>query len=178
MTRSQVHKILVTGPVGAGKTSAITAVSDITPVSTEELPSDETLTKKSNTTVAMDYGILKLHDGSKVHIYGTPGQKRFDFMWDILSKGGTGLIILLDNSKESVFEDLKTYVAAFAEFIDTQQLVVGVTRTELKPNSGIKQYHQFLDQLNIRAPVFEVDARSRRDICFLIRALLSSEDAL
>jgi len=86
------NKIIFAGPVGVGKTSAITAVSDIPPAATEAMATDETMAIKSNTTVAMDYGILNLDNGEKVHLYGTPGQERFSFMWDILTQGGIGLV--------------------------------------------------------------------------------------
>ena len=86
------HKIIFTGPVGAGKTTAIASISDIEPIRTDEHASDMTQKRKSNTTVAMDYGMIRLGPKEKVHLYGTPGQERFDFMWDILTKGGIGLV--------------------------------------------------------------------------------------
>ena len=62
------------------------------PIKTDEAASDMTKTRKAGTTVAMDYGVMHLDDGEKIHLYGTPGQARFDFMWDILTTGGIGLI--------------------------------------------------------------------------------------
>ena len=56
-----------------------------------------TVHRKGQTTVAMDYGTLQLDAQTKVHLYGTPGQERFDFMWEILAQGGLGLVLLLDN---------------------------------------------------------------------------------
>lgn len=82
------HKIIFTGPVGAGKTTAITSISDVPTLRTDEIASDMTKNRKSETTVAMDYGILNLGNGERVHLYGTPGQERFNFMWDILTEGG------------------------------------------------------------------------------------------
>ena len=75
------RKIIFAGPVGAGKTTAIDTISDIPVVSTEQAASDEVALRKSNTTVAMDYGVLNLDDGLRVHLYGAPGQDCFDFMW-------------------------------------------------------------------------------------------------
>ncbi|RKZ90665.1 MAG: GTP-binding protein, partial [Gammaproteobacteria bacterium] len=85
------YKIIFTGPVGAGKTTAITSISDVPPVGTDASASDMTKKRKGSTTVAMDYGILKLDGGEQIHLYGTPGQERFDFMWEILTTGGLGL---------------------------------------------------------------------------------------
>ncbi len=84
------HKIIFAGPVGAGKTTAIKSLSDIPVMTTDEDATDMTTNRKPQTTVAMDYGLLKLEGGERVHLYGTPGQERFDFMWDILTEGGLG----------------------------------------------------------------------------------------
>ena len=86
--RARHNKIIFSGTVGAGKSTAIAALSDIPPVATEAVATDETSQLKKTTTVAMDYGVLNLPDGEKVMLYGTPGQERFSFMWDILSEGG------------------------------------------------------------------------------------------
>ena len=87
-------KIIFTGPVGVGKTTAIAAISDEPPIQTDARASDMTLARKANTTVAMDYGVIRLDESTKVHLYGTPGQERFDFMWEILSQGSIGLILI------------------------------------------------------------------------------------
>ena len=73
-------KIVFSGPVGAGKTTAITSLSDIPPVTTDESASDMTQKRKANTTVAMDYGLMKLDGGERLHLYGTPGQERFELL--------------------------------------------------------------------------------------------------
>ena len=104
--RSQDNKILFAGPVGAGKTTAIAAISDIAPIRTDAKASDMTLHRKAHTTVALDYGMLRLDADTKVHLYGTPGQERFDFMWEIVSRGGIGLILLLDHSRANPMQDL------------------------------------------------------------------------
>lgn len=80
--RVRHNKIIFSGTVGAGKSTAINALSDILPVSTEALASDEIAGIKKTTTVAMDYGVLNLPDGEKVMLYGTPGQERFSLGYD------------------------------------------------------------------------------------------------
>ncbi len=71
------YKIIFTGPVGAGKTTAISSLSDIPVLGTDEMASDMTVHRKQTTTVAMDYGLMKLDAGERIHLYGTPGQERF-----------------------------------------------------------------------------------------------------
>ena len=175
--KSSHYKIIFTGPVGAGKTTSIAALSDIPPVRTDEAASDMTVQRKAGTTVAMDYGRLDLPSGERVHLYGTPGQQRFDFMWDILIQGGIGLILLLDNTRPDPFQDLRFFLNAFREFIDQTGVVVGVTRMDLQPTPRLSDYHVQLDRCGRRgAPVFEVDARRRYDVSILTEALLHSID--
>jgi signal recognition particle receptor subunit beta len=170
------HKIIFTGPVGAGKTTAIASISDIEPIRTDEHASDMTQRRKSNTTVAMDYGMIRLGPTEKVHLYGTPGQERFDFMWEILTKGGIGLILLLDNTRPAPFEDMKFYVNAFQEFIESTRLVIGITQMDTNATPTIDDYVRQMKDLDISAAVFEVDARRRDDVSSLIQALLLSID--
>lgn len=173
------HKIIFTGPVGAGKTTAIASISDIEPIRTDEAASDMTIRRKHNTTVAMDYGMIRLGPQEKVHLYGTPGQERFDFMWDILTKGGIGLVLLLDNTRPAPFEDLRFYTDAFRDFIDSTRLVIGVTQMDVTSIPTIDDYVREMKDLDLAAPIFEVDARQREDVSMLIRAmLLSIEPAL
>jgi hypothetical protein len=170
------HKIIFTGPVGAGKTTAIASISDIPVVQTEAKATDAVVQRKNNTTVAMDYGILNLDAGAKVHLYGTPGQERFSFMWDILTIGGLGLVLLIDNGREDPLADLEFYLDAFKRFIDKNGVVIGVTRMDMKPRPGLYSYHTKLKELGVKAPVFEVDARDREDVKLMMISLLSLLD--
>jgi uncharacterized protein len=170
------HKIIFTGPVGAGKTTAINALSDVPTVVTDARASDMTTSRKGETTVAMDYGILKVSDKERIHLYGTPGQERFDFMWDILTEGGIGLVLLLDNTRPDPFHDMQFFLQAFARFILQTKVVIGVTRMDLKLAPGVEDYHERLYGHGPNPPVFQVDARDRRDVTLLVRALLYSLD--
>jgi len=170
------HKIIFAGPVGAGKTTAIRSLSDIPIVATDEDASDMTANRKPQTTVAMDYGLMKLDGNERIHLYGTPGQERFDFMWDILTEGGIGLVLLLDNSRPNPMQDMSFYVNAFGEFIDRSNLAIGVTRMDEHPRPGLERYNEHLTSLGRKAPIFEVDARRKRDVAMLVQALLYSID--
>jgi signal recognition particle receptor subunit beta len=170
------NKIIFAGSVGAGKTTAISAVSDIMVVATEAKASDEVAQLKSRTTVAMDYGILNLDGGGKVHLYGTPGQDRFSFMWDILSKGAMGIVILIDYSRPDPLADLEFYLNAFKKPIAqcSDAVVIGVTRTELSPDVNfLDRFHERLCALKLNIPVFEVDGRKREDVKQMLLALLA-----
>lgn len=170
------HKIIFTGPVGAGKTTAIHSISDIPPIKTDASASDMTKTRKSATTVAMDYGVMNLSEGEKLHLYGTPGQERFDFMWDILTSGGIGLILLLDNTRADPFLDMRFFLDAFASFIADTKVAIGVTQMDLSSRPTIDEYHLKLTEIGLHPPVFSVDARVKNDVSLLIQALLYSLD--
>lgn len=170
------YKIIFTGPVGAGKTTAINAISDVPPVKTDAAASDMTKSRKASTTVAMDYGVMNLAGGEKIHLYGTPGQERFDFMWDILTTGGIGLILLLDNTRADPFQDMRFFLDAFAGFIKDTGVAIGVTQMDLSNKPGIEDYHAQLKPLGLTPPVFAIDAREKNDVSILVQALLYSLD--
>ncbi|MEU6401235.1 ATP/GTP-binding protein [Streptomyces sp. NPDC046985] len=100
-------KIVVAGGFGVGKTTMVTAVSEITPLQTEALMTeasaetdDLTATPgKSTTTVAMDFGRITLDDDLVLYLFGTPGQQRFWFMWDDLVRGAIGAVVLADTRR-------------------------------------------------------------------------------
>ncbi len=172
------RKIIFAGPVGAGKTTAIGAISDIPVVGTEGVATDDVALRKTRTTVAMDYGVLHLADGGKVHLYGAPGQDRFDFMWDILTVGGIGLVLMLDQARPDPLADLDHYLGAFGDFIRRtgDAMVVGVSRMDLCPDATIAPIRARLIDQGLNVPVFEVDAREREDVRQLLLALLSQLD--
>lgn len=170
------YKIIFTGPVGAGKTTAINSISDTPPIKTDATASDMTKLRKAGTTVAMDYGIMNLNGGEKIHLYGTPGQERFDFMWDILVTGGIGLILLLDNTRADPFQDMKFFLEAFDKFISQTNVSIGVTQMDISSTPTIDDYHLQLKALGINTPVFSVDARVKNDVSLLVQSLLFSLD--
>jgi len=172
------HKIIFTGPVGAGKTTAIGTVSDIPVVGTEAAATDSVRNLKAKTTVAMDYGILNIGEGRKVHLYGTPGQERFSFMWDILAEGAMGLVLLANNAASNPLAELDFYVNSFKRFLarSGNALVVGVSRLESAPEPRLDAYRVRLRAMNLNVPVLEVDPRRREDVKQLLLALLALLD--
>jgi len=171
------YKVIFTGPSGAGKTTAINALSDIPTIKTDEVASDVTRLKKEKITVAMDYGVLKLSEQEKVHLYGTPGQERFDFMWEILTEGGLGLILLIDNTRRNCFEDIHFFLKKFDRFVEEKKVVVGISQMDLNPTPTLEQHYQNLEKMGINdVPIFEIDARQKRDVYLLLQILLVSLD--
>lgn len=92
----EILRIVVTGGVGAGKTSLIRTISEIDVVDTDKPATDEVGQLKQKTTVALDFGRLNIAANQSLHLYGTPGQLRFDFMWDILIAKAHAYILLVD----------------------------------------------------------------------------------
>jgi signal recognition particle receptor subunit beta len=172
VTTDQELKIVFAGPMGAGKTTAIRTISDIPPVSTEVDNNDRTSCDKESTTVALDYGQLLLEDGTAVRLYGTPGQGRFSFMWEILCSGAIGVILLIDGSSATALSDLHTYAEDFHRLNPSQPLVIGVGRVTDADGRQLDEYARVLATRGIVAPVFNVDVRQREDVLLLIETLL------
>lgn len=125
MTRP--FKIVVSGPVGAGKTTLIRTLSETEVLDTDVTPSEDL--GKATTTVAFDFGTMHL-DGLQVHLYGTPGQDRFDFMWDVLCEGALGLVMLVAGDRPKDFPKAR----GIFEFVTSRHpvpFIIGVTRQDL-----------------------------------------------
>ncbi|PDV99124.1 GTP-binding protein [Candidatus Chloroploca asiatica] len=129
----QTVKMVVTGAVNAGKTEFIRSISDIEVVSTERRATDDTRMIKHETTVAMDFGRIAIADDLVLHLFGTPGQKRFDFMWEILSEGMLGLIILVDSTRPETFRETNRIIDFFVSFRETP-FVIAANKQD-RPNA-------------------------------------------
>jgi uncharacterized protein len=156
-------KIVIAGGFGVGKTTFVGAVSEIVPLRTEALVTDESegvddlaaVPGKSTTTVAMDFGRLTLADDLILYLFGTPGQRRFWFMWDDLCLGAIGAIVLVDTQRlDASFSPLDYFESKGLPFI------VAVNHF-----NGVQQYplEVVADALALSPdiPMISVDARDR-----------------
>jgi len=119
----QAVKMVVTGPFAAGKTEFISSVSEIDVVSTERRISHPAEQIKETTTVAMDFGRITVGPDLVLYLFGTPGQRRFDFMWEILSEGMLGFVVIIDSTKPETFREAKRILQTFESYASTPFVV-------------------------------------------------------
>jgi len=119
----QAVKMVVTGPFAAGKTEFIRTISEIDVVSTERKITNPAERIKDQTTVAMDFGRITIDDDLVLYLFGTPGQKRFDFMWEILSEGMLGFIVVVDSSRPETFREARSILDTFRGYAATPYVV-------------------------------------------------------
>ncbi len=128
----QTVKMVVTGPFNAGKTEFIRSVSEIDVVSTERKISTATeKAVKEATTVAMDFGRITVDDDLVLYLFGTPGQKRFDFMWEILSEGMLGFIVMVDSTRPETYREARSILETFRAYAPTPY-VVAANKQDMK----------------------------------------------
>lgn len=119
----QAVKMVVTGPFSAGKTEFIRSISEIAVVSTERRITDATRAVKPNTTVAMDFGRITVDESLVLYLFGTPGQRRFDFMWEILSEGMLGFVVVVDSVRPETFREARLILDIFHSYANTPYVV-------------------------------------------------------
>jgi hypothetical protein len=128
-------KIVITGPFGAGKTSLISTISEIEVLSTEKAVSDAGDGKR-HTTVAMDFGRLTIDDDLALYLFGTPGQKRFDFMWEILAEGMLGFVVMVDAENSETIDAASDILTFFRDTADVPY-VVAVNKSDEDPDGAV-----------------------------------------
>ena len=119
----QTVKMVITGPFNSGKTQFIQSVSEIDVVSTERKITSEAEKIKDSTTVAMDFGRITVDAELVLYLFGTPGQKRFDFMWEILSEGMLGFVVMVDSTRPETFREAKSILETFRAYAPTPYVV-------------------------------------------------------
>ncbi len=124
-----IKRVVVTGTVGVGKTTLIRSISDIKTVDTERKATDETKLLKPNTTVSMHFGRIQMNNSTIVHLFGTPGQLRFDFMWDLLISRANACILLVSANRPHESDRTRQII----DFINKRvqiPMVVGMTHAD------------------------------------------------
>src|SRR5258706_14810387 len=119
----QTVKMVITGPFNSGKTQFTQSVSEIDVVSTERKISSDAERVKENTTVAMDFGRITVDADLVLYLFGTPGQKRFDFMWEILSEGMLGFVVMVDSTRPESFREARSILETFRAYAPTPFVV-------------------------------------------------------
>jgi signal recognition particle receptor subunit beta len=169
------YKLLITGSVGAGKTTAITAISEIPPVCTDSpITLGPIVGAKTTTTVAMDYGEVWIDEEQKIGIFGTPGQRRYDFMCRILSEDALGVLVLLDQTSPEPLEELAYYLELYQDMVAANAAVIGVTHCE--GDSSLDRYYEWTHERGLCLPVFTLDARDRSQVHLLLTTLLATAE--
>jgi small GTP-binding protein len=169
-TAGTAVKIVVTGPFGAGKTTLIRTISEITVLSTERGITDETVARKADTTVAMDFGRITIDRDLVLYLFGTPGQERFDFMWEILGEGMLGYVLLVDWSQPDSLEEAAGILGAFRKMARVP-FVVGLNRADALEDADEGRVRERLG-LDDDVPVVPCDVTDRESVKAVLLALL------
>ena len=167
--------MVVTGAYGAGKTTLIGSLSEIPVLSTERPVSDNDVdgpAAKRATTVAMDFGRLSVGDDLALHLFGTPGQRRFDFMWEILADGMLGFVVLVDGANEDSITETEQILSFFTDAAQVPY-VVAVTKIDAGEDGATDRARE---QLGIpeHVRVVACDARDRESVKVVIIELLQT----
>jgi len=165
----QSVKVVITGPFDAGKTTFIRSVSEITVLSTERRVT-ETGEGDGETTVAMDFGRITISDDVVLYLFGTPGQSRFSFMWETLSEGMLGFVLLVDAMSPETFSDAREMIQFFSERSDVPFVVaankIGSSET------GLLQDTRRQLELSDSVLLLPMDARDRKSVKSVLLGLL------
>jgi len=166
----QAVKVVVTGPFAAGKTTLIRTISEITVLSTERGVTDATRKRKAETTVAMDFGRITIDRDLVLYLFGTPGQDRFDFMWEILSEGMIGYLLLIDASREESVQEAESILEAFRTMARVPY-VVGLNRAGGDDHALAEMVRTRLD-IPADVAVMACDATDKESVKNVLLALL------
>ncbi|MBK9945412.1 MAG: ATP/GTP-binding protein [Kouleothrix sp.] len=171
----QAVKVVITGAYAAGKTNFIRSISDIDPVTTEyEVTGAEERALKKETTVALDFGKIAVSDEVVLFLFGTPGQERFDFMWDVLTEGCMGYIVMVDSCRPAHLLETQRLMAHFAA-ITPAPFVVAANKQD-DPAALPLSYIRKRLQLPLEIPVLPCIATDRESVKSILMALIMHID--
>jgi len=166
-------KVVITGPFSAGKTTLIQTISEVAIVGTERDVTDETKSVKERTTVAMDFGRITFASDLTLFLYGTPGQRRFEVMWEILSEGMIGFILLVHAGDDRSIEEASHILDTFRQYADVPY-VVGVTHLDETEASEEETFAKVREKLDLpeTTELMACDPREREHVKTLMLSIL------
>ncbi|AFZ36075.1 protein of unknown function ATP binding protein [Stanieria cyanosphaera PCC 7437] len=169
----EIFKIAIAGNVGAGKTTFIRTISEIEVVSTERPATDEVASLKKDTTVAMDFGKLTLNDEQVLHIYGTPGQSRFDFMWEIIIAKAHAWVMLIDAHRPEDFRSCRQILNFMTKKVPIP-MIIGLTHMDCEEAWETEDIALALGYRNPnqRPLIVTVNAGERKSVAQCLMSLL------
>ncbi|MEM9005391.1 MAG: ATP/GTP-binding protein [Cyanobacteria bacterium P01_F01_bin.86] len=169
----EVMRLVVTGPVGAGKSTFIRTISEIGAVDTDRQATDETAQLKQGTTVALDFGRLQFNSQMVLHLYGTPGQSRFDFMWDLLISKAHAYMLLVPSHRPAEFRQAKLILNFMQQRTDVP-MIIGLTHQDCENawDAGSIAAVLGFSQAKMPPKMIGVDANSKRSVAAAIIGLL------
>lgn len=175
-----VFRIIVTGSFNSGKTEFIKQISEIEPITTDKPVTEQELKEiKALTTVALDFGRLTVDEDIVIHLYATPGQERFDFIYPLLLKNALAVIILGDITDEKSIKDIVKY---YRKFHNLKRLptVVALTKVDLENKVPEEKIEEYLSPLPKDIPVYRINATNKEDVkntvLLALQMLLDSEE--
>jgi small GTP-binding protein len=165
------YKIVISGPFAAGKTTFINTITEIDPVNTEaKTTHTNEAGVKDSTTVAMDFGRITLDGENVLHIFGTPGQFRFNYMWSILGKDALGIIVVIDSGEPEKFDEAKDMINFFRVKTDAP-LIVALNQFDTKDGLSEDKVRKLLGLPN-KIPIISCDARDKKSVKHVLLELL------
>ncbi|MBH8565770.1 ATP/GTP-binding protein [Nostoc sp. CENA67] len=169
----EIMRLIVTGTVGAGKSTFIRSISEIEVVDTDTRATDETALLKQRTTVAFDFGRLQFGPNMALHLYGTPGQSRFDFMWDILIRKAHAYILLVAAHRPREFRNARQIVRFIEERVQVP-MIIGLTHTDCPGAWSEEDVYVaigYVDENN-RPPLVKVNPTQENSVAEAVIALV------
>ena len=167
-------RLVVTGTMGAGKSTFIRSVSEIEVVDTDRQATDETALIKKKTTVAFDFGRLQFGPDMALHLYGTPGQARFDFMWDILIRKAHAFILLVAAHRPHEFRHARRIVTFMNQRMQIP-MIIGLTHMDCTgawSEENIALALGYVDETS-RPPIVAVNANETSSVVEAVIALVN-----
>ena len=173
-------KVVVAGPFSAGKTTLISTISEVAVLTTERQVTDHSSAVKGTTTVAMDFGRISFGNGASIHIFGTPGQRRFEDVWNAVADGMVGLVLLVHAGDDRSAKEARSILETFRRFADVP-FCVGVTHLDLAGSPSGDVLEEVRARLGVapEVPVLACDPRQRDDVkALLLRIFIAVQKRL